>query len=131
MTERDYSMKYIRTKEKVYEVVEENERYYKCCYDKGCITLVAKFDNDVNGFSKALKTADTIEELCDEFRYEFDNFLKHERCWLDVATGIYHDFDNDTALNEIEISTIKGGIWTDTGLIYVAKMNDKGELELI
>ena len=27
--------------------------------------------------------------------------------------------------------TIKGAIWTDKGLIYVAKMNDKGELELI
>lgn len=27
--------------------------------------------------------------------------------------------------------TIKGAIWTDKGLIYVAKMNDKGELELL
>ena len=26
---------------------------------------------------------------------------------------------------------IKGAIWTDKGLTYVAKMNDKGELELI
>jgi len=27
--------------------------------------------------------------------------------------------------------TIYGAIWTDKGLIYVAKMNDKGEFELI
>ena len=26
---------------------------------------------------------------------------------------------------------IYGAIWTDKGLIYVAKMNDKGELELL
>lgn len=27
-------------------------------------------------------------------------------------------------------NTIYGAIWTDKGLIYVAKMNEKGELEL-
>ena len=26
---------------------------------------------------------------------------------------------------------VYGAIWTDKGLIYVAKMNDKGELELL
>ena len=110
---------FVRTKEKVYEVVEENERYYKCCYDDGCITLVAKFDNDVNGFSKALKTADTIADLCDEI-VGIDNTYGHQflrafpyKCAYYWNGGVY------------------GAIWTDKGLKYIAKMNLKGELELI
>jgi hypothetical protein len=29
------------------------------------------------------------------------------------------------------MSKLYGAIWTDKGLIYVAKMNEKGELELL
>ena len=29
------------------------------------------------------------------------------------------------------LTCIYGAIWTDKGLIYVAKMNEKGELELL
>ena len=36
------------------------------------------------------------------------------------------DFEKDK-----EKVVVYGSIWTDKGLIYVAKMNDKGELELI
>ena len=113
--------KYIRTKEKVYEVVEENERYYKCCYDDGCITLAAKFDNDVNGFSKALKTADTINDLCDRFVL-LERNLK-PRIFETLKGAINNKIYDD--------EVVYGAIWTDEGLIYIAKMNDKGELELI
>ena len=34
-------------------------------------------------------------------------------------------------LNLNKIKAIYGAIWTDKGLIYAAKMNDKGELELL
>lgn len=114
---------FVRTKEKVYEVVEENERYYKCCYDDGCITLVAKFDNDINGFSKALKTADSIEELCDELVYEMKSGSEIKRS-LHKPYAVVKEID-------YKYFTIYGAIWTDKGLIYVAKMNDKGEMELI
>ena len=80
--------------------------------------------------NEVLKEADTIEELCDEFRYKFDNFLKHERCWKD-SKGIWRDFDNYFPLNKEEISTIKGAIWIEWDLKYVAKMNEKGEMELL
>ena len=110
---------FVRTKEKVYEVVEENERYYKCCYDDGRITLVAKFDNDVNGFSKALKIADTIEELCDEFV---------------IVNGKIHQ--TTKALNKIKeyfnpYDTFYGAVWCEWGLKYVAKLDDKGEFQLL
>lgn len=118
---------FARTKEKVYEVVEENERYYKCCYDDGCITLVAKFDNDVNGFSKALKTADNIADLCDMYVYvEADKMP----CvaGLRINTKQYKLYADFCLVNHIDLY---GAIWTDKGLIYVAKMNENGELELI
>ena len=59
--------------------------------------------------------ADTIEELCDEF------------------VGIYHNICEVvlTKDNWDKYDIFCGAIWTDKGLIYVAKMNEKGELELI
>ena len=69
--------------------------------------------------------ANTIEELCDEF----------------VAihpTNKNANYITDAPLKnlyETEYKKFKrivyGAIWTEKGLIYVAKMNDKGELELI
>ena len=81
--------------------------------------------------TEPLVKAETIEELCDEFTYEYDKNSKHIKCWKDTNTGIWYDYDVDFKLNKKEISTIKGAIWTDKGLIYVAKMNENGELELI
>ena len=59
----------------------------------------------------------TIEELCDNFVGTFKSgLLKRisKNMWL---------------LKDCEI--IYGAIWTDKGLIFVAKMNDEGELELL
>ena len=68
-----------------------------------------------------LKGADTIEELCDEFVIFNSN---------GICVGIIGDYK--TAKYKCPYkSTIYGAIWTDKGLIYVAKMNDKGELELL
>ena len=85
-------MKYIRTKDGIYEYVD---------YDNECIIV---------------KQADTIEKLCDEFVFEetYPSGLKRHIITEDVAVG-----------------TQFGAIWTDKGLIYVAKMNDNGELELL
>ena len=61
------------------------------------------------------KQADTIEELCDEFVYNKMTFktLEETLDYAPIGSDIY------------------GAIWTDKGLTYVAKMNDKGELELL
>ena len=120
--------KYIRTKDKIYEVIEENSNYYKCIYDNGRITLVAKFDNDVNGFPKALKQAHTIEELCDEFVQIISNgkiiqrSISRDLHQLKIKKEMYEIYN--------KVDTF-GAIWTDKGLIYVAKMNENGELELL
>lgn len=70
-----------------------------------------------------VKQADTIEELCDDFLLE--NKKTHWKGHMP-----YH---KSTIYNEIlqRDYIIYGAIWTDKGLIYVAKMNDKGELELL
>ena len=74
---------------------------------------------------ETIKEADTIEELCDRF--------------IIVRNGegadFWKDFDamkNYSAyINLNDYDAVYGAIWTNKGLIFVAKMNDKGELELI
>ena len=97
-------MKYIRTKESV-NPIERQE--------------------DIELFERTnQRLADTIEELCDRFVY-----------W-DVRHG-YQTYPKLCDYREEDIEFIKSGtiiygaIWTDKGLIYVAKMSDKGELELL
>lgn len=77
------------------------------------------------------KPKDTIEELLD--------------CWVrkesgDFGIGIHYSIIYQTQLFNnilerlelIELSyAVYGAIWTEKGLIYVAKMNKKGELELL
>ena len=61
-----------------------------------------------------VRQADTIEELCD--------------CFVDYCK----EDDSHFVYNAIQgINEIYGAIWTDKGLIYVAKMNEKGEFELL
>ena len=70
-----------------------------------------------------IKQADTIEELCDEFVI---------KAYIDSYPQIYHSVDLKE-LNEFreKDTIVYGAIWIDKGLIYVAKMNEKGELELL
>lgn len=125
-------MKYIRTKDghllKVIMESESNKSYIT--QPKGLIIHKDRF----------IKQADTIEELCDEFVDASELKTTNTGGWL------YDEFDSDNKclvyyaederrtipLNEFDdLSKIFGAIWTDKGLIYVAKMNDKGELELL
>ena len=107
-------MKYIRTKETIFEVVDENEKVF----------YVKAKGNPHNTYGKSkcqtniINQADTIEELCDVLVSIRDN-------WHDI----WNDFEDCKVL--CSESEIYGAIWTDKGLIYVAKMNDKGELELL
>lgn len=66
-----------------------------------------------------VKKADTIEELCDEFVVKMDGECITRRTLLELRDMVHY------------VQAIYGAIWTDKGLIYVAKMNDKGEFELL
>lgn len=122
-------MKYIRTKDGVYELKVNEELkaqkttnyFYIQHKGYGCNLLYDKQD------LKKFKQADTIEELCDTFviwdsgNNELLTFIRH--------TNIHFKHFVENAKRKVV--KIYGAIWTDKGLIYVAKMNDKGELELL
>ena len=129
-------MKYIRTKDKILPYYDESKT--------GKLDVVLQvFDGIRNDkvnetFDEiVLKQANTIEELCDEFVVIY-------------ANGYVNQFKANTMANEVQTTNdfvkqayvrfckespnyekVFGAIWTDKGLIFVAKMNDKGELELL
>lgn len=117
---------YIRTKDGVYEnvnpyFIKENKLYMSWDYPTG---IEADFLGDI------LNQSENLEELCDEFVYENQEYETPQRCYQNCH-GIWFDDQRLTHLTEKEISTIKGAIWTEWGLKYVAKMNESGDLELI
>ena len=134
-------MKYIRTKDgSIYEVIKENDRGF---------VVEDFFDTDEPPYCKSelivvlpnwvYKQSDTIEELCDEFdiiipahiyRYgiyhaRYEGWGDFKRDWRDFKEKKGDDYRN------FEILGAYGAIWTSKGLIYVAKLNEKGELELL
>lgn len=94
---------------------------------------------EISPYYKNCKQADTIEELCDEF--VIDNWKEKGKpvyCFKYVKeTKTAYCIDGGGYITlfipkMLECGCIiKGAIWTEWGLKYVAKMNDKGELELI
>lgn len=77
-----------------------------------------------------IREADTIEELCDCF----------VKVWCNVEVNpevlIYNEQYEEEKENILLVYPkgniiIYGAIWTDKGLIYVAKMDENGEWELI
>ena len=112
-------MKYLRTEDN--RILKYGEQADKG-FDKG-IFEIHNIDN--NAFApynsiKVLKEADTIEDLCDEFVIVGTNWQQI----IDLESAKYNN-------EKHERLKIYGAIWTDKGLIYVAKMNNKGVLELI
>ena len=101
-------MKYIRTKDHFEELyIDEFTEYGKEYY-------------------KNSKIADTIEKLCDEFVFHIES----QGHW--VINNYKRALEIAKSYNEDEIKFIcYGAIWTEWGLKYVAKMNLKGELELL
>ena len=115
---------YIRTKDRIfkvtndkYGVIEENGVFKIHCENMGHhwyseLDVIAKSEN--------------LAELCDEFVLfdkpfntygVFDKKVINYK-WLKEHRTIYPS----------KLCIIYGAIWTNKGLIYVAKMNDKGEL---
>lgn len=116
-------MKYIRTKDKIYDgslLLREYTGWY--FYES---TKHYAFNE-----SEIIKQSDTIEELCDEF---VGIRKSDKKSYLGKITksGIFFEELGGWVGRIDNYETFYGAIWTDKGLIYVAKMNDKGELELL
>lgn len=108
-------MKYIRTKDELGILIEpkDNEELQKFKVGVNDMIFSTWYGNNRDNI---LKQADTIEELCDEF--VCDN-------------KVFHTFRGMLAYKCNANIKSYGAIWTDKGLVYVAKLNDKGELELL
>lgn len=121
-------MKYIRTKDNIF-IANKN--------DVGAWEINAPykiFDRDI------IAKADNIEELCDLFvdttglkgiadGWRFDGYDKSKKALWWISTS---ETTRYIPISEWSDKTvIKGAIWTNKGLIYVAQINDKGELELL
>ena len=76
-----------------------------------------------------IREADTIEDLCDEFvvfdKEQPNGKLLYYKGFENLKKE-FIDFEKDK-----EKVVVFGSIWTDKGLIFVARMNYKGDLELI
>ena len=108
-------MKYIRTVDGIYKSRENNyiqdNILYQIGYDFGRINL-----------GVVILQADAIEELCDEFLV-----MDNGRC-MEMFSN-YDDLKNSGWYRSY--FDIYGAIYTDKGLIYVAKLNEEGGVELI
>ena len=100
---------YIRTKDCVYEELDTTEQ--------GVWTIYGKFIEN----NKILKQSDTIEELCDEF-VGVDKTCENGHQLLRAIPYKCANFWN---------GGVYGAVWCESGLKYVAKLNSKGELELL
>lgn len=125
--------KYVRTKKdgNLFEVLKsDEENVYVKAYD---------YDND-EWYTKNIKLcdvrqADTVEELCDEFvvlEYGIESGVLYSRSQYIILEDA---IASQTAKHKCSYE-IYGAIWTegDKGepiLMSVAKMNEKGELELL
>ena len=82
-----------------------------------------------------VRNADTIEELCDEFVLITYDEEVNKRDNVRLKKHIFMRGQNGLSFSITEKDDKKcgyyGAILTDKGLIYVAKMNEKGELELL
>lgn len=104
-------MKYIRTKDgKIWSFSNPSNNFLY----EGSSTKNGKWLHEIG---EVFKEADTIEELCD--------------CFVDYC----EEDDSHLVSTEKPIRRrnheIYGAIWTEHGLIFVAKMNKKGKLELL
>lgn len=108
-------MKYVRTRDTIYEIVEDR-------HDNMWLVVKEHKPKDYNikvSLLRAVKQADTIEDLCDLIF-----------CWRGKHWGFFMPIELEM-INKEKWEKIYGAIFTDKGLIYVAKMNKRGKLELL
>lgn len=106
-------MRYVRTKETDCCIIDTIK--YKEITGEDCFIPKKEIVDEAN----------TIEELCDEFIVVSDN------CKRPIISALPFNELKLYAKNRTKYANCYGAIWTEWGLKYIAKMNDKGELELL
>ncbi len=115
-------MKYVRTKDRVCEFEMELSTMPN---------LIAVKGEGINGFVRRediVKQADTFEELCDGLIVEQKD---NEDKWFTMSVNEFKNMDLEEKQYMVKDWNYYGFIKNDKGLIYVAKMNEEGKLELL
>lgn len=124
-------MKYVRTQDgRIHRFLGKYKDEFGFYYLKMNKDDCCRCDSD---YYKNCKEADTIKELCDEFVVEADE-LGINKHYSHSINETLKDAKRSAEIykqNYNKKQIIYGAIWTDKGLVYVAKMNEKGELELL
>ena len=110
-------MKYIRTKDG--RLLKVRLEYHELPAAEDTIVYWSEIREPFINRQDDFKLSDTIEELCDEFV-----IINNEN-----EMEVIHNFN--FAKNSCIYDVLYGAIWTNKGLIYAAKMNEDGELELL
>ena len=116
-------MKYIRTKDELGIYIEKDNEYKDLPQGTYFKTWRGVYIHE------DWKLADTIEELCDRFVIEYKNH--NEQRILKTFMRVEMAFMKHERYELKHIKAIYGAIWTNKGLIYVAKLNESGELKLL
>ena len=134
-------MKYIRTEDGIYEVENDMEYAYKNNKENHLLQaykdVYEEYGKETNwtDLGEIVEIADTIEELCDEFVFITEDEEVNKRDSVRLKKHIFmrggKGFSFSITERDNKEDGYYGAIWTDKGLIYVAKMNDKGEFELL
>lgn len=124
-------MKYIRTKDgRIYDTIEDEKiRLERNDKTHEIIFLLLPSTNTLNMpiCLNVIAQADTIEELCDKFIGVEENGTPHIFAYECDLLNLIHNTERRFGTKV----TGYGSIWVDGNLIKVAKMNSKGELELL
>lgn len=134
--------KYIRTIETLSTPSGVKQRHYIYKVDEtdktisfdrpGITTIYSKNEKSLTEFVKScVKSADTIEELCDAFVMFCPNAPRRKIRVYEIIRSISLYSKRDKRWGGNMVDKVYGAIWTDKGLIYVAKLNEEGELELL
>lgn len=115
--------RYIRTKDGVYEVSHFNA--YATHKRKG-ETLLEGYKTSYIKNENIINQSENLAELCDEYVY-----VRNKPSLEKPLTSLIRDISIIDKVRKKSNTTVYGCIWTSKGLIYVAKMNEKGEFELL
>ena len=120
-------MKYVRTEDgHILKVGETTDYGYAAQPDLKFACRFVDLENEVKReFVRIVDKADDIKDLCDAFvNVEIAGGFKGE-------FHVYKDLELAKHAADEKVTEIYGAVRTDKGLIYVAKINDKRELELL
>ena len=86
----------------------------------------ASWSVQASDYALTIAQSENLEELCDEFVMVDNSNNKPYRPFIIYGRSL-EELNERQSCNE----SIYGAIWTDKGLIYVAKMDSDGKLVLI